>query len=89
MCSSFAICNQVRHVIERITSRQASKLKVAVMHRDVVAHQTFALRLLTWLQKIVSLNEGLFLYLFILILNVFQARNGDISLFSFLVYIFY
>ncbi|XP_035225375.1 E3 ubiquitin-protein ligase UBR2-like [Stegodyphus dumicola] len=56
--STFAICNQVRHVIERVTARQASKLKVLVMQSEIIAHQTFALRLLAWLQKIVTLNEG-------------------------------
>ncbi|XP_054719736.1 E3 ubiquitin-protein ligase UBR2-like [Uloborus diversus] len=57
-CSTFNVCNQVRHVIERVTSRQASKLNVCVMHSEVIAHQTFALKLLNWMQKIVSLNEG-------------------------------
>lgn len=58
-CSTFASCNQVRHVIERITSRQASNtLKVLVMHIEVIAHQTFAMRLLSWLQKVLSISEG-------------------------------
>ncbi|XP_055953214.1 E3 ubiquitin-protein ligase UBR2-like [Argiope bruennichi] len=57
-CSTFAECNQIRHYIERVTSRLASKLKVSVMHTEIIAHQTFALKLLSWLQTIISLNKG-------------------------------
>lgn len=57
-CSSFTECNQIRHYIERVTSRLASKLKVSVMHTEIIAHQTFALKLLSWLQTIISLNRG-------------------------------
>ncbi|XP_015925189.1 E3 ubiquitin-protein ligase UBR2 [Parasteatoda tepidariorum] len=57
-CSSFTNCNSVRHFIERVTSRTGSKLKVLVIHTEVIAHQAFAIKLLTWLQKILSLNRG-------------------------------
>ncbi|CAL1294338.1 unnamed protein product [Larinioides sclopetarius] len=57
-CSTFAECNQIRHYIERVTSRLASKLKVSVMHTEIIAHQTFALKLLSWLQTIISVNKG-------------------------------
>lgn len=49
--STFPDCLQVKQTIERITSRHGSRpLRVLVMHSSVVAHQTFAMRLLTWLQ---------------------------------------
>uniref|UniRef100_A0A1W7R9B1 E3 ubiquitin-protein ligase n=1 Tax=Hadrurus spadix TaxID=141984 RepID=A0A1W7R9B1_9SCOR len=58
-CSNFTACNQVRHIIERVTSRHGSQpLKVIVMHTDVLAHQIFAMRLLSWLQQILSHSEG-------------------------------
>ncbi|GIY02969.1 e3 ubiquitin-protein ligase UBR2 [Caerostris darwini] len=57
-CSSFSECNQVRHYIERVTSRLASKLKVSVMHTEIIAHQTFALKLLGWLQAFMTYNKG-------------------------------
>ncbi|BFZ11988.1 hypothetical protein BsWGS_15028 [Bradybaena similaris] len=46
-------CYAVKQTIERSTSRHGSKpLKVEVMIKDVVAHQQFALKILTWLQMI-------------------------------------
>lgn len=49
--STFSDCLQVKQHIERITSRHGSRpLRVLVMHSSVVAHQTFAMRLLAWLQ---------------------------------------
>lgn len=58
-CSNFIACNSVRHIIERVTSRHGSQpLKVIVMHTDVLAHQTFAMRLLSWLQQILAYSEG-------------------------------
>ncbi|KAG8196917.1 hypothetical protein JTE90_027621 [Oedothorax gibbosus] len=57
-CDTFANCNTVRHYIERVTSRLASKLKVNVIHTSIIAHQTFALKILVWLQKMVALNKG-------------------------------
>ena len=58
-CSTAPICNQVKHTIEKITSRHGSKpLRVDVMHVSVVAHQTFATRLLNWLQEIISYCEA-------------------------------
>ncbi|CAN8023512.1 unnamed protein product [Ixodes persulcatus] len=53
--SSFADCLQVKQHIERFTSRHGSRpLRVLVMHSSVVAHQTFAMRLLSWLQGFLS-----------------------------------
>ncbi|KAL3216691.1 hypothetical protein MRX96_032862 [Rhipicephalus microplus] len=49
--STFPDCLQVKQTIERITSRHGGRpLRVLVMHSSVVAHQTFAMRLLGWLQ---------------------------------------
>ena len=50
-CCGFNTCQEVKKSIERQSSRRGSRsLKVAIMHSNVVAHQTFALRLLLWLQ---------------------------------------
>lgn len=58
-CAQFATCQQVKTMIERITSRHGSKpLRVEVMHTSVVAHQTFAMRLLEWLQGLLGWCEG-------------------------------
>jgi len=58
-CSSFSSCNAVKTTIEKITSRHGSKpLRVDVMHTSVVAHQTFATRLLNWLQEILGNCEA-------------------------------
>lgn len=50
---------QVKQHIERFTSRHGSRpLRVLVMHSSVVAHQTFAMRLLSWLQGFLSQCQG-------------------------------
>lgn len=57
--SSFQHCTELKMDIERFTSRHSTRpLKVSVVHSYVVAHQMFALRLLTWLQKLVGMAEG-------------------------------
>ncbi|XP_039295359.1 E3 ubiquitin-protein ligase UBR2 [Nilaparvata lugens] len=58
-CSTFQYCNELKSEIERFTSRHASRpLKVLVVHSHLIAHQSYALRLLTWLQKVVNFSEG-------------------------------
>lgn len=58
-CSLFRQCNELRSDIERFTSRHSNKpLKVLVLHTHVVAHQTFAMKLLNWLQQFISQCEG-------------------------------
>ncbi|XP_041351534.1 E3 ubiquitin-protein ligase UBR2-like isoform X2 [Gigantopelta aegis] len=64
-------CEKAKEIIEgadfdifdlilRNTSRHNSKpLKVLVMHNVVVAHQSFALKLIQWLQNIISKSDGL------------------------------
>lgn len=58
-CSTFQHCTELKQEIERFTSRHGNRaLKVLVVHAHVVAHQLYAMRLLTWLQKILSNCEG-------------------------------
>ncbi|RZF37437.1 hypothetical protein LSTR_LSTR013673 [Laodelphax striatellus] len=58
-CSTFQHCTELKSEIERFTSRHASRpLKVLVVHAHLIAHQLYALRLLTWLQKILTYSEG-------------------------------
>ncbi|CAH1791627.1 unnamed protein product [Owenia fusiformis] len=57
----FNVCEKVKNTIERNTSRHGGKpLKVEVMNSAVVAHQAFALKLLTWLRDdVISYSDGL------------------------------
>ncbi|XP_064603615.1 E3 ubiquitin-protein ligase UBR2-like isoform X2 [Liolophura sinensis] len=56
----FEDCEKARSVIEKNTSRHGSKpLRVHVMHTTVVAHQQFALKLIPWLQSVISRSDGL------------------------------
>ena len=58
-CSQFQQCKEVQRVVERITGRRGVKpLKVVVIHAAVVAHQVFAMRLITWLDGILAYSEG-------------------------------
>uniref|UniRef100_A0A8C5X1K2 E3 ubiquitin-protein ligase n=1 Tax=Malurus cyaneus samueli TaxID=2593467 RepID=A0A8C5X1K2_9PASS len=41
------------------TSRQTKPLKVQVMHSSIVAHQSFGLKLLTWLGSVIGYSDGL------------------------------
>ncbi|XP_074663047.1 E3 ubiquitin-protein ligase UBR2-like [Tubulanus polymorphus] len=53
-------CERARSTIERQTSRHGNRpLKCLVMHTSVVAHQLFAIKILGWLQEIVSKSDGL------------------------------
>ncbi|KAL8185338.1 UNVERIFIED_CONTAM: E3 ubiquitin-protein ligase ubr2, partial [Gekko kuhli] len=55
----FQYCDQAKAVIVRNTSRQTKPLKVQVMHSSIVAHQSFGLKLLTWLGNIIGYSDGL------------------------------
>ncbi|XP_028676541.1 E3 ubiquitin-protein ligase UBR2 isoform X1 [Erpetoichthys calabaricus] len=55
----FQFCEQAKNVIVRNTSRQSKPLKVQVMHSSVVAHQCFALKVLSWLGQVISYSDGL------------------------------
>ncbi|XP_048259504.1 E3 ubiquitin-protein ligase UBR2-like isoform X2 [Haliotis rufescens] len=55
-----AECDRAKEIIQRNTSRHGSKpLKVLVMHNSVVAHQNFAMKMIQWLQNIISKSDGL------------------------------
>lgn len=56
---SFQSCDQAKSVIVRNTSRQTKPLKVQVMYSGIVAHQTFGLRILSWLGQILGYSDGL------------------------------
>ncbi|XP_047998255.1 LOW QUALITY PROTEIN: E3 ubiquitin-protein ligase UBR1 [Leguminivora glycinivorella] len=65
-CSSFQVCDRLKNDIEictamfeRFTSRTGPALKVLVMHAHVLAHQTFAMKLLQWLQNFVAQEPSL------------------------------
>ncbi|TSK42134.1 E3 ubiquitin-protein ligase UBR2 [Bagarius yarrelli] len=55
----FQFCEQAKSVIVRNTSRQSKPLRVQVMHSSVVAHQSFALKALTWLGHIIRYSDAL------------------------------
>ncbi|KAI0239315.1 E3 ubiquitin-protein ligase UBR2 [Lamellibrachia satsuma] len=57
---SLADCNKAMQVIEKNTSRLGSNpLLVRVMHSSVVGHQQFALKILYWLNDVISQSDGL------------------------------
>ncbi|CAK1542493.1 unnamed protein product [Leptosia nina] len=58
-CNSFQVCDKLKTDIEMFTSRHGPELRVLVMHAHVIAHQTFAMKLLTWLQNFVSQEQSL------------------------------
>uniref|UniRef100_A0A646QGC2 E3 ubiquitin-protein ligase n=1 Tax=Hemiscolopendra marginata TaxID=943146 RepID=A0A646QGC2_9MYRI len=59
-CAQFKSCDLARSCIERLTSRHGAKpLKVTVMHTSVVAHQIFAMKLLSWLQGFIGISDSL------------------------------
>ncbi|ETE66935.1 E3 ubiquitin-protein ligase UBR2, partial [Ophiophagus hannah] len=55
----FQYCDQAKSVIVRSTTRQTRPLKVQVMRSSIVAHQSFGLKLLTWLSNIIGYSDGL------------------------------
>ncbi|XP_076237456.1 ubr1 ubiquitin ligase [Calliopsis andreniformis] len=77
-CSGFQQCEDLKFHIERLTLRHSNKaLKVLVVHAYIIAHQTFAMKLLSWLQEFISLCEGFKLLLSIVALNT-RLRNISI-----------
>ncbi|KAG1675618.1 E3 ubiquitin-protein ligase UBR2 [Nymphon striatum] len=59
-CGKFNVCESIERSIGRLTSRNSSgrPLRVSVMSNEIVAHQTFAMRLLQWLQTILGYAEA-------------------------------
>lgn len=75
-CSSFNDCNHVKGLVERITSHHSPKpLRVTVMHTSVVAHQIFALRLLSWMQQLIGGCRG-FRVLFAEVISRPRVQSG-------------
>ena len=51
----YCLLYTVDNLLQRSTSRHGSKpLKVMVLHNTLVAHQTFALRCIDWLQTVIN-----------------------------------
>ncbi|KAL5008356.1 hypothetical protein ScPMuIL_013937 [Solemya velum] len=75
---TFSECEKARTVIERNTRLGSKPLKVQVMHTTVVSHHQFALRMINWLQKIISKSDGL-RHLFC-VLSMKPQANGQDSL---------
>ena len=58
-CGQFQQCNEIKRIVERLTGRNHRKvLKVMVIHSHVMAHQVFALRLISWLDSVLAHSEG-------------------------------
>ncbi|XP_011862906.1 PREDICTED: E3 ubiquitin-protein ligase UBR2 [Vollenhovia emeryi] len=58
-CGLFELCHDLRNEVEKHTYRHSNRpLKVLILHTHIVAHQTFAIRLLNWLQQFISHCEG-------------------------------
>ncbi|XP_060866207.1 E3 ubiquitin-protein ligase UBR2 [Metopolophium dirhodum] len=59
-CAGFVQCKDLKEEIEKFTSRHGGKpLKTVVVHSHVIAHQIYALRLLTWMQNLLGYSERL------------------------------
>jgi len=59
-CAGFVQCKDLKEEIEKFTSRHGGKpLKTVVVHSHVIAHQIYALRLLTWMQNMLGYSERL------------------------------
>ena len=58
-CAGFATCQEVKKTAERTSSRRGGRpLKVVIMHSHIVAHQTFAQRLVSWLLGILDYSSS-------------------------------
>ncbi|XP_057659801.1 E3 ubiquitin-protein ligase UBR2 isoform X1 [Diorhabda carinulata] len=58
-CSSFQHCSDLKQDIEKYTSRHGNKpLKVLVNHSHIIAHQIFAGKLLSWLERFLGQGEA-------------------------------
>lgn len=59
-CAGFVQCKDLKEEIEKFTARHGGKpLKTVVVHSYVIAHQIYALRLLTWMQNLLGYSERL------------------------------
>ncbi|KAG5890458.1 hypothetical protein JTB14_031270 [Gonioctena quinquepunctata] len=58
-CSNYQHCFDLKQEIEKYTSRHGNKpLKVLVSHAHVIAHQMYAMKMLTWLEKFLGQGQG-------------------------------
>ncbi|XP_017891387.1 E3 ubiquitin-protein ligase UBR2 [Ceratina calcarata] len=60
-CANFQQCKNLQNEIEKYTTRHSNSnrpLKVLVVHAHVIAHQIFAMKLLHWLQQLITPCEG-------------------------------
>ena len=58
-CAGFATCQEVKKTAERTSSRRGGRpLKVVIMHSHIVAHQTFAQSLVSWLLGILDYSSS-------------------------------
>ncbi|XP_071961938.1 E3 ubiquitin-protein ligase UBR2-like isoform X2 [Antedon mediterranea] len=73
-------CKKAKGIIIKNTNRTGTKpLKVSVMHYAIVAHQTFALRLLEWLTQLITVSDGLRLILCQVALQPMQDDNQSVT----------
>ena len=78
-CGGFNRCQEVKRSTEKSSGRRGTKsLKVVVMHGYVVAHQTFTLRLLSWLQSLLDKSSA-FRALFSNVLLEKAEPSGKVS----------
>ncbi|XP_073954798.1 ubr1 ubiquitin ligase isoform X3 [Choristoneura fumiferana] len=85
-CSSFQVCDKLKcdveictAMFERFTTRNGPALKVLVMHAHVLAHQTFAMKLLHWIQNFVAQEPSLRLAVSQVALSPNSARAASES----------
>jgi E3 ubiquitin-protein ligase UBR2 len=80
-CATFQYCTELKSEVERFTGRStATPLKVQVKHSHVVAHQLYALKLLSWLQKILSFSKTFREIFALVVLETKQKQSTDISI---------
>ncbi|UYV84135.1 UBR1 [Cordylochernes scorpioides] len=59
LCATHASCKQLARDIEKLTARHGSRpLKVLLIHSDILAHQNFAMRLLSWIRNFLAYSEA-------------------------------
>jgi len=57
-CDGFRQCNYLKKKIEKFTSQSGVRhLKILIVHSHVIAHQIYALRLLSWMQNLLRYSE--------------------------------
>lgn len=76
-CADMGTCTQIQGTVSRVTSRHGNHpLKTVVMHTVVIAHQIFAMRLLSWMQQILLRSEGFRLILSNVMMEPQESHAG-------------